>query len=80
MLEYLALGPQDTLPGIAQIFNMGVAHVGDDGNIGPYHLAQIAYLAEVVHARLDHRRLMLRRKTQQRQGRADIVVEIGLCL
>ena len=58
---------------------MGVAHVGDDGDIGPHHLAQIAYLAEVVHARLDHRCLMLRRKPQQRQGRADIVVEVGLC-
>lgn len=80
VLEYLALGPQDTLPGIAQIFNMGVAHVGDDGNIGPYHLAQIAYLAEVVHARLDDGGAVLRRQAQERQRRADVVVVIGLGL
>ena len=34
----------------------------------------------MVHARLDDRRLMLRPKAQQRQGRADVVVEIGLGL
>ena len=34
----------------------------------------------MVHARLDDRRLMLRGKLQQRQGRADVVIEVGLGL
>ena len=78
ILEYLALGTQNALPGVAQIFDVGVAHVGDDRDIRPHHLAQIAYLAEVVHARLDDRRLMLRHQPQQRQRRADVVVEVPL--
>ena len=55
---------------------MGVADVGDHGNVRPHHGSQIFDLAEVVHAGLDHRRLMLRSKTQQRQGRADVIIEI----
>ena len=55
---------------------MGVADVGDHGNVRPHHGSQIFDLAEVVHAGLDHRRLMLRGKAQQRQGRTDVVVEI----
>ena len=71
----LALGLQDTLPA-AQVLDVGVADVGDDGDVRPHHLAQIADLSEVVHACFDHGRLVLRRKAQQRQRRADIVIEI----
>ena len=80
ILEDLALGLQDALPGAAQVFDMGVAHVGDNGHGGPYHLAQIADLAEVVHAGLNDGGLMLRREVQQRHRRADGVVEVGLGL
>ena len=59
---------------------MGIAHVGDNGDIGPHQSAQIAYLAKVVHARLDDRSLVLRRQVQQSQRRADVVVVVGLSL
>ena len=75
ILEDLALGLENAIPA-AQILNVGVADVGDDGDVRLDHLPQIADLAEVVHARLDDRRLMLRRQLEQRQGRADVVVEI----
>ena len=78
IFKYLTLGLQNALPCVAQIFDVGVAHVGDNGDIRPYHLAQIPYLPKVVHARLDHRRLVLRHEPQQRQRRADVVVEVPL--
>ena len=75
VLKDLALGLQDALAA-AQIFDVGVADIGDHGDIRPHHLAQIPDLPKVVHACLDHRRLMLRRQAQEGQGRADVVVEI----
>ena len=80
VFKYLALGLQDALPRVAQIFDVGIAHVGDNGDIGPHQSAQIAYLAKVVHARLDDRSLVLRRQVQQSQRRADVVVVVGLSL
>ena len=71
----LALGLQDTLPA-AQVLDVGVADVGDDGDVRPHHLPQVADLPEVVHAGLDHRRLVLRPQAQQGQRGADIVVEV----
>ena len=59
---------------------MRVAHVRDDGDVGAHHLAEIADLAEVVHARLDDGGAVLRRQAQERQRRADVVVVIGLGL
>ena len=55
---------------------MGVAHVGDNGNIRPHQSAQILDFTKVVHAGLDNCRLMLRPQAKERQGRTDIVVEI----
>ena len=75
----LALSLEDALPA-AQKFHMGIADVGDDGNGGPHHLAQVADLPEVVHPRLHHGGLMLGPQIQQRQGGADVVVEIPLGL
>ena len=75
VLEDLTLRLQDTLPA-AQKFDVGVANVGDDGNIRPDHLAQVGDLPEVVHAGLDDCRLMLRPQLQKRQGRTDVVVEV----
>ena len=62
------------------MLDMGVTDVGDDGDVRPHHLPQIADLPEVVHPGLDHRRLMLRPQAQQGQGRADVVVEVLRCL
>ena len=39
ILEDLALGLQNTLPRAAQVFDVGVAHVGDNGHGGTHHLA-----------------------------------------
>ena len=78
MVENLALGPQGPLTGAAQVFNVGVADVSDHGDGGLHQAAHIADLAEVVHARFDHRRLMAGLQPQQGLGRADVVVEIGL--
>ena len=80
MLEDLALGPQGTLTGVAEIFNVGIPDVGDDRHRGTHHLPQIADLAEVVHARLDDRRLMLRHQAQQGLWCTDLVVVVGLGL
>ena len=78
VLKDLTLGLQNALPGAAQIFNMGVAHIGDHGHGGTYYLTQIADLTEVVHAGLNDGGLMLRRQIQKRQRRTDGVVEVGL--
>lgn len=75
MLKNLALGFENSLPA-AQKFNMGVANIGDHGNVGPYHAPQIRDLPEVVHTGLNHSGLMLRLQPQQRQRRADIVIEV----
>ena len=79
MLKNLALGFENSLPA-AQKFNMGVANIGDHGNVGPYHAPQIRDLPEVVHTGLNHSGLMLRLQPQQRQRRADIVIEVCRCL
>ncbi len=39
-----------------------------NGDVGPHHLAQIPDLPEVVHAGLDHRRLMLRLRPSRVRG------------
>ena len=57
---------------------MCVAYIGDNGHGGTHHLAQIANFAEVVHAGLDDGGLMCQGEIQQRHGRADGVVEVGL--
>ena len=75
ILQNLALGLENSLAA-PQKLHMGVADVGDDGDVRPHHLPQVADLSEVVHARLNHRRLVLRGKAQQRQGRADVVVKV----
>ena len=62
ILKDLAFGLQNALPCAAQIFNMGIAHVGDHGHGGTYYLTQIADLTEVVHAGLNDGGLMLRRQ------------------
>ncbi len=71
----LAFRLQDPLPA-AQILNMSVTNVGDHGDIRAHHGTQILDLSEMVHSRFDHRRLMLRGKTQQRQRRSNVIVEI----
>ena len=78
VVENLALGPQGPLTGAAQVFNVGVADVGDHGDGRLHQTAHVPDLAEVVHARFDHRRLMAGLQPQQGLGRADVVVEIGL--
>ena len=75
MVKDLALGLQDALPA-AQVLDVGVADVGDHGDVRPHHGPQILDLTKVVHARFDHRRLVLRGQAQQGQGRTDVVIEI----
>ena len=75
MRKNLAFRLQDSLPA-AQILNMSVTNVGDHGDIRAHHGTQILDLSEMVHSRFDHRRLMLRGKTQQRQRRSNVIVEI----
>ena len=74
-ISHLAFRLQDPLPA-AQILNMSVTKVGDHGDIRAHHGTQILDLSEMVHSRFDHRRLMLRGKTQQRQRRSNVIVEI----
>ena len=59
---------------------MDLAHICDNGKVRLHHLAHVADLTEMVHARLDDGSLMALLQRQQRQGCADIVVEIGLGL
>ena len=57
---------------------MGIAHIGDDGHIGAHHVAQVADLVKMIHARFNDSGLMGIIKAQQRLGRADGVIEVGL--
>lgn len=79
-IENLGNTRQGTLTGVAEIFNVGIPDVGDDRHRGTHHLPQIADLAEVIHACLDDRRLMLRHQAQQGLWRTDLVVVVGLGL
>ena len=45
--------------------------------MGADHLPQIPDLPEVVHARLDHRRLVARLQAEKGEGHADVVVEVA---
>ena len=59
---------------------MHVADICDDGDLRLDDLAEVADLAEVVHARFDDRDLMLARQLQHRLGHAEVGVEVALRL
>ena len=73
--ENLALGPQDALPA-SQELNVGVPDVGDDGDVRLHHLRQVLDFPEVVHARLNDRRLVLTGQPQEGQGGPHVVVVV----
>ena len=75
--EDLALGLKDVLPA-AQVLNVGVADVGDEGHIRLHQPGQVVDFPGVVHAQLHHTHLMLRLQPEQGEGHADVVVEIPL--
>ena len=54
---------------------LGVVH---QGHAGAGDVGQVGDLARVVHAQLDHRRLMRGGEAQQRQRQAHVVVEVAL--
>ena len=45
--------------------------------VGPRELREVADLAQMVHAHLDHRVAVLVAQAQQRERHADVVVEIA---
>ena len=55
---------------------MGVADVGDDGDVRLYHLGEILNFPKVVHAGFNHRRLVFRRQAQKGQGGPHVVVVV----
>ena len=55
---------------------MRVADVRDDGDVRAHHLAEIADLTEMVHAGLDDGGLTGVVQAEERERRADVVVEV----
>ena len=76
MVEYLALGLENALPRTAQVLDVGVAYVGDDGDGRLHQAAHVPDLAEVVQARFDNRCLVPGLQLQQRLGGANVIVEV----
>ncbi len=77
MGENFALGLKDVLPA-AQILNVGVPDVGNEGHVRLHQPAQIVDLPCVVHPQLHHAHLMAPLQLEQGEGHADVVVEVPL--
>lgn len=75
--ENLALGLENALPA-AQILNMAVAHVGDEGHVRLHDLAEVFDLPGVIHAHFQHAQLTGAVQPQQRQRKADVVIEVAV--
>ena len=76
-VENFLLRLQNARPA-AQVFNVGVADVGDHRHIRGGNLGQIVDLPEVIHPHLQHTDLVLGRQTEQGQGKTQLVVEVSL--
>ena len=73
----LALGAGDVggaVKAAAQVCAHGVV---DQRHLRPRQTGEVADLAEMVHAHLDHRIAVRRAQRQQRQRQADVVVEVA---
>ena len=79
MVEDLALGLQDLLPG-AEVLDVGVADVGHQHHIGLHQGREVVDLPGVVHAQLQHGNFVLPAEAQQGHGHADLVVQVALGL
>ena len=75
-LEDLALGVRDGVFG-AEVFDVGAPRVRDQRDVGRGELREIRDLAGVVHAELDHGVAMGLAQLEQRERRADVVVQIA---
>ena len=73
----LAFGADDTLER-SETFEMRSADVGDQATIRAGDSAEVAYLAGVVRAHFDDGHLVRLREAKQREGYADVVVEVAL--
>ena len=65
-------------PHIAKTFQMGSRRIGDDRRLGFDQIHGVGDLATVVGTELHHRVLVGMRQPQQRQGHANIVIEVTL--
>ncbi len=73
--EHLRLCPQDALP-VPELCKMCGPDDGVNRMRGLYHLRKLRHFAKVADAHLDNGRFMLRRKPEQRQRDAKVVIEI----
>ena len=63
---------------VGEMANVHRFDIGDQGDLGPRQARQGADFAGVVHAHFKHAKIARRRRAGQRQGRADMIVEIAL--
>jgi hypothetical protein len=78
-LQDLGLGLGDGLQRVEELQVHG-GHAGDHGHVGLRQPRQLAQLAGVVHAQLQHGRALLREQPQQCQRQAVPVVQVALGL
>ena len=75
-LEDLALGARDRLFRVEE-FEVREPGVGDERDVRLREPAEVADLARVVHAHLDHRAAVAGAQLEQRERQADVVVQIA---